>query len=78
MSGSHKVDALEMGRFFESHTVVGASATTVDRTQRKRLSCRGGITFVVDRYFAGEDNGWQELYAGPDLAYATRLYNDLG
>ncbi len=76
MSRPHKIDAAEIASYLEAHVLEVASATTADRTQRKRLLRKGGSTLIVDRRYLVEREP-QVIYTGTDLEEAVRVYNSL-
>jgi len=59
-----------------------ASADTVDGTQHKRLlAAVGKVQFIVRRWYPGDSPRPRtdtDIYDGPDLAEAVRIYNGLG
>lgn len=77
MMTPHKIDVAEMAEYVAGLQHVLASASTVDRTQRKNLILRGGGTYLVVRqYFT--DFTKEVVYTGSDLAEAVRIYNGMG
>ena len=86
MPSPHRIDEATMAAFFNDYIVEGASATTADGSQRKRLvqrarrAERGGITYIVQRRYIAEvglGGGWTDVYSGSDLDEAVRFYNSL-
>lgn len=74
----HRIDETTMAAFFKDYVVEGASATTADGTQRKRLVHRGDGSYATQRrYILGIGDGWADVYAGTDLSEAVRVYNSL-
>lgn len=74
----HTITAEGAAKFFADLVVEYASAPTADQTQRKRLRRKGSGLYIVDRRYYVEPKQWAEVYAGPDLDEAVRLYNGLG
>lgn len=72
----HRVTLEEMGSFFQDKLIEGASATTLDGTQRKSLCKQGNDYLVRRRYFAGTDRKWEVVYKG-SLDEAVRIYNGM-
>lgn len=76
MSRPHKINVSEIRAYLEAHVLEVASATTADRTQRKRLLRKGSATIIVDRRYLVEREP-QVVYEGTDLDEAIRVYNSL-
>lgn len=72
----HRVSYADVLRHFDEAVVIAASATTADRTQRKRLVRRGDKYLVMRRYLsAGE--GWEVVIESNILSAAVDAYNRL-
>ena len=70
----HRVMPNELQGFFAEERIVGASASTVDRSQRKRL-CFGTTGYTTERRYT-DSNTWEVIYTGT-LKGATDAYNRL-
>ena len=73
----HRVSPDKLRAFFDTKIIEGASATTADGTQRKRLIKQGGDFKVCRRYYADPLGLWSDVYVGT-LAGAVAFYNGMG
>ena len=80
MPSPHRIVSADLVTFFNDYVVEGASATTADGTQRKRLVHRGDGSYATQRRYLAEVGlgaGWTDVYQGADLDEAVRVYNGL-
>ena len=77
MSTPHKITAEDVQETLDQW-LLAASATTVDKTQRKRFYVKvGERKFKVERRYFEDERGWQVIYWHEDLQGAIDAYNRL-
>lgn len=92
MLSPHKISVDEIEGFLAKCYVECASATTADKTRRKRFGRSGTGLYLVERcdlaeridilcpqirWVLEEVGGWHPVYCGTDIVEAVRRYNEM-